>query len=201
MTQPELFRNNRLQPISLPSSRPALAAAALAMGIGAGGAGAGPSYQLSFTMEKQSELYWCWAAVTVSVSTFYSHVAAWTQCSLASAVLGIANCCAASTPCNQVYYLDLALSRTNNLNTAVTNPVAASDLQSELGAGRPVGCRIGWSNQTGHFVAITGYQNDGVTEQVTVDDPFYEHSQMTIDHFTNSYQNDGSWTDTYYTKA
>jgi hypothetical protein len=69
-----------------------------------------------------------------------------------------------------------------------------------LGATRVVCCRIGWQNGGGHFVSISGYQNDGATEEVTVDDPWYGRSTVPLATFLTAYRYTGSWTDSYYTQ-
>ena len=93
-------------------------------------------------MQTQLQPNWCWSAVSTSVSQFYNPASAWTQCTLANAELEQTGCCAdGSTPlCNKDWYLDRALTRTGNLQSWVGNPVALSDVEHEVNAGRPVGC-------------------------------------------------------------
>jgi hypothetical protein len=195
----ELFKNSRLKPIALPPvatlpSPPMLAALAP---VG----GAPPSYQLLLAMQQQAESLWCWAAVTVSVSSFYSPASKWTQCFLVSAEVGSPSCCTngSSSVCNQAWTLDTALQRTNNLVRWAPGTVPAAGIQTELGVAHPICCRIGWNNGGGHFVALSGYQNDGVIEEVTVDDPFYGRSHVPLGLFMTAYQNNGVWTDSFYT--
>ena len=73
-------------------------------------------------------------------------------------------------------------------------------IQQELAASRPIGCRIGWSDNTGHYVAISGYHNDGVNEDITVEDPLYGQSHLGLSTFADAYQNTGTWTNTIYTQ-
>jgi hypothetical protein len=218
MSNSELFKQTRLAPILLspitnftaPHTFAALSLTGGAPPSGspppAGGtlsSGGGPAvYQLSFTIQPQAEDQWCWAAVSVSVCSFYSSTTSWTQCSLVSAELGDPSCCAdGSTPgCNRAWTLNTALNRTNNLLNWAVGTVNSAGIQAELAASHPLCCRIGWSNGGGHFVAMSGYQNDGVVEEVTIDDPFFGRSHVVLTVFATSYQNDGTWTHSYYTK-
>ena len=165
--------------------------------------GAPPFNQLPFNMQKQVQDRWCWSAVAVSISAFYSATSPWTQCSLVCAELGDASCCTngASSNCNQDWTLNTALQRTTNLVTWAFGALGATDIQTELAATRTIGCRIGWHEGGGHFVAVSGYQNNGTSEDVTVDDPFYGRSFVNLPVFTNAYIGHGSWTHTYFTQA
>jgi hypothetical protein len=79
--------------------------------------------------------------------------------------------------------------------------LSAAIIEAELGGGRAIGCRIGWNDGGGHFVAISGYNNDGVVEEVTVEDPFYGQSNVNLTIFMTGYHNGaGVWTHSYYTK-
>jgi hypothetical protein len=202
MATSELFKRTRLEPISL-RAIPAPPTGLRVVGALPPASGAAPGYQLPFTMQRQAEDQWCWSAVTVSVSVFYLPSSSWTQCSLVCAELGNSTCCTdGSIPaCNQPWTLDAALLRTNNLLQWAAGTAPAATIQTELGASRPICCRIGWNGGGGHFVAISGYQNDGTDEEVTVEDPFFGQSQVNLATFTTAYQNDGVWTHTYYTKA
>ena len=172
-------------------------------GGGDSSGGGGPDLQLNFTMQTQMQDEWCWAAVTVSISVFYSPISPWTQCSLVCDQVADPDCCqdGSTKSCDQPWQLDLALTRTQNLQSWTAGSLGGSDIQTELAANRALACRIGWSDNTGHFVAISGYQNDGSVETVVVDDPIWGRSQITLDQFTNSYRNDGTWTHSYYTKS
>ena len=161
-------------------------------------------HDLGLDMQQQLQPNWCWSAVSTSVSHFYNQASAWTQCTLANAELGQAACCAdGSTPqCNRDWYLDRALTRTDNLQSWVGNPVTLSDVEHEVNAGRPVGVRIGWSGGGGHFVVVDGYSDPGTGPGfLNVEDPFYGKSRIPYSAFRNSYQGSGAWTHTYYTRS
>src|SRR5262245_45830687 len=104
------------------------------------------SKQLTFNMEAQTQSNWCWAATATSVSHFYWVLSNWTQCRVANAELQLTGCCNSPVPapCNVPWYLDRALTRTQNF-VSVTGPVTFSQIRTEIDAGRPVGARIGWS--------------------------------------------------------
>jgi hypothetical protein len=199
MTNPELFKATRLAPIQLPPLGRAATPRALAL---AAGGVASNSYQLPFTIQTQAQDQWCWAATAVSVSVFHSAASAWTQCSLVCAEVGDPSCCVdGSTPtCNQPWTLDTALACTGNLRTWASGTMPASDIRSELAASRPICCRIQWNGGGGHFVTISGYQNDGTVEDLTVDDPFFGRSHTDLASFPSAYHIGGNWTHTYYTK-
>lgn len=152
-----------------------------------------------FTMEAQSQTEWCWAAVTVSVSMFYSTMSTWSQCSLVNDQLGQTTCCAngSTTQCNQPYYLDLSLTRTGNLASVTTGTATMAQVQSEIDANRPLGVRIGWPNGGGHFVVIDGYSTPN---DLDIQDPWYGPSTIDYNTFLTAYQGTGSWTHSYRTK-
>jgi hypothetical protein len=74
------------------------------------------SKQLSFDMQMQTQSNWCWAATATSVSRFYWFLSTWTQCQVANAELERSDCCNSNVPgaCNVPWFLDRALTRTNN---------------------------------------------------------------------------------------
>src|SRR6476660_9447377 len=162
------------------------------------------SRQLAFAMQAQTESNWCWAATSTSVSHYYWFLSTWTRCGVANAELGRGDCCAspAPSPCNVPWYLDRALTRTNNF-VSITGTVAFATVQAEIDAGRPVGARIGWSGGGGHFVCIYGYIEilGGIAEFFDIDDPIYGKSTLRVADFTTKYQTTGSWTHTYFTKS
>src|SRR6476659_703542 len=159
------------------------------------------SKRLFFNMQMQTQSNWCWAATSTSVSHYYWFLSTWTQCGVANAELGRGDCCAspAPSPCNVPWYLDRALTRTNNC-VSITGTVAFATVQAEIDAGRPVGARIGWSGGGGHFVCIYGYSTFLGLQYFDIDDPIYGKSHLSVPDFSNNYQGSGSWTHTYFTK-
>lgn len=157
---------------------------------------------LSFNMQHQTQSNWCWAATSTSVSHYYFFRSTWTQCKVAGAELGRTDCCNATVPsaCNVPWFLDRALTRTSNLDHMVSSTVNFSQIEAEVNAGRVIGARIGWSGGGGHFVCIYGFSRVGRAEYVDIDDPIYGKSHITLATFTSSYQGNGSWTHTYFTK-
>jgi hypothetical protein len=160
------------------------------------------SLALDFDMQSQTENNWCWAATATSVSHFYRATSTWTQCLVANAELALTDCCdsPAPGPCDVPWYLDKALTRTDNFVRIVNGTVDYETIRAELQAGRVVGARIGWDGGGGHFVVIYGVSTVAGTEYFDIDDPIYEKSHITAEAFTNSYQGNGSWTHTYFTK-
>lgn len=159
---------------------------------------------LVFNMQAQTQSNWCWAATSTSVSHFYWWASPWTQCKVAGAELNLTTCCQSPVPsaCNVPWYLDKALTRTQNFVSIASGTVSFDQVKAEIDAGRPVGARIGWSGGGGHFVAIYGYtQILGVLDFFDIDDPIYGKSHLSVSDFTSNYQGSGSWTHTYFTKS
>ena len=74
------------------------------------------SKQLAYNMQAQTQTNWCWAATSTSTSHFFWRFSSWTQCKVAGAELGRTDCCNGTcpVPATCAWYLDRALTRTNN---------------------------------------------------------------------------------------
>jgi hypothetical protein len=157
--------------------------------------------QLNFNMQLQTQSNWCWAATATSVSLFYRPSSSWTQCSVASAELS-QSCCVSPVPgpCNVPWYLDRALTRTENF-VSMSGAAPFSTVEAELKGGRVVGARVGWSGGGGHFMAIYGCGTRAGDQYFDIDDPIYGKSSPTVATFSSSYQGSGTWTHTYLTRA
>ena len=168
-----------------------------------GGAGTLAANTLGFNMQAQTESNWCWAATSVSVSRFYWAASTWLQCKVAGLELHAGNCChtPTSAPCNVPWYLDRALTRTNNF-VSISGPLTFAQVSAEIDAGRPVGARTGWLGGGGHFMVIYGYSEDtDGTQYFDIDDPIYGKSHLKVTEFSASYQGSGTWTHAYITKS
>jgi|SRR5215471_15625682 len=154
--------------------------------------------QLVFVMQRQERNNWCWSAVATSIALFRSAASGWTQCKLATAELGQGNCCAAGT-CDTDWFLNRALNRTGNLRAFSSGAESLASIQSEIDSDLPLGVRIQWRGQGGHFVAITGC--DTINNLVTVSDPLEDESvTLDYDRFVSSYEGIGSWSHSYFTQ-
>jgi hypothetical protein len=156
---------------------------------------------LNFNMEAQTQSNWCWAATSKSISRFYAtFLNPWTQCKIASEELG-KTCCTSPVPgpCNVPWYLDRALSRTQNF-VELKGTMTWESVKAEIDKGLIVGTRIGWSGGGGHFMAIYGVSKVWNTKYFHIDDPIYGKSVLTVSQFSNNYQGSGSWTHSYITK-
>ncbi len=155
------------------------------------------------TMQPQQQTQWCWSAVATSVSLFYDSASGWTQCALVDAELGQTSCCVnGGTPtCNQPWFLDLALTRTGNLDPPVGGVATFAVTANEIDAGQPVGVRIGWSGGGGHFVVIAGYTELSLSRWLAMRDPWFGNSSVGWSGLQTSYQGTGSWTHTNNTQA
>lgn len=156
---------------------------------------------LAFNMQAQTQTQWCWAATATSVSHFYSFLSPWTQCKVASQAMGT-TCCVTPvpSPCNQPWYLNLALDITDNFVSYQSGTITWSQIRDELDKGLVVGARIGWSGGGGHFMVIYGVSRVGSLQYLHIDDPIYGKSTLPYNTFATNYQGSGTWTHTYFTK-
>jgi hypothetical protein len=153
-------------------------------------------------MYSQEQDNWCWSAVAVSVAQHYNSATTWTrQCDVASHELA-KTCCppGSNTACDVPWYLDQALTRVGHYNTWASGTLTLDEIRAEIDVNHPVGARIGWSGGGGHFVVISGYSRSSAGEFVTIDDPIFGHSILTLATFTSAYQSTGNWTHSYWTQ-
>ena len=173
----------------------------------AGGAASNNPLQIAVQTQLQTE--WCWAAVTASISAFYSDAPAKKQCELATTLL-YTDCCIEPLPPppppawsgNAPYALDGALQLVNHLKgDLISDVIPFAQIVTEIDAGNPVCCHINWTtgNLGGHFNVIVGY--DGTTRDVIVRDPYSPYGQSTLPYETfKSNYHGGTWDQTYLTR-
>lgn len=161
--------------------------------------GGAASNDLAVTVPIQIRSNWCWSAVTLGVDNFYGPANTFTQCSLASLTLGRSDCCDDPTPndCNIPYFLNIALNKVGHLKS-FGGVFAMSQVQAEIDADKPLCARVEWSDGNGHFVVISGY--DVATDSLTIRDPYYGTSTVTMTRFKSSYQTTGRWTHSFKTQ-
>lgn len=161
--------------------------------------GAGMNRTLPLVMQAQQADYWCWAATTFSVSSFYDLQSDRTQCQIASTCL-TQPCCAAPAPSDKPFVLEVPLQTTGHLQgDPFPGPASRAQIQAEIDQSRVVCCFIDWSDFTGHFVTIASY--DWRTDDLVIDDPLYARSTTPYEVLLASYLGRGSWTYTYLTQA
>ena len=125
----------------------------------------------------QEQTEWCWAACAQMVLQFYGTDVQ--QCSLASQLFGIPNCCSKPAPelCkNPAQVPDIASVFTDNGRSAPTfvdDNVTFETLQSEINENRPVEIGFDWGNDNGHQVLVCGWRIDAVGPLLLVNDPLY----------------------------
>lgn len=160
------------------------------------------SRQLDFNMQRQTQSNWCWAATATSVSHYYWFFSHWTQCKVCNAELSRNDACSSPVPqaCNVPWYLDRALSRTDNY-VSITGTVTFAQIRSEIDAGRLLGARVEWNGGGGHFMVIYGYATVLGIRYLDIDDPIYGKSHIMLSEFSSNYQGSGTWTHTYFTKS
>jgi hypothetical protein len=158
-----------------------------------------------YPAHRQLESQWCWAAVATNVASYYSISSSWTQCLLVNHRLGKTICCKRgagaswSKICNQPNRLDSALADVGHLSFVAAGPVNYLACEDETCAkSRPLGVRVGWLGGGGHFVVITGV-NDDQSQELIVEDPF--RGKILIRHrdISTKYSGNGVWTHSYYT--
>jgi hypothetical protein len=161
--------------------------------------GSGINISLPFNMQRQTQSYWCWAATSTSISLFYNALSKWTQCLVAKRALG-KECCNNPFGCNITWYLDRALQITANF-VSVSGALNQLAIQSQLQLCRIIGTRIGWVGGGGHFMAIYGCSDRTGIFFLSIDDPIYGKSDLSLIDYSRNYKGSGSWTHSYYTKA
>jgi hypothetical protein len=151
-------------------------------------------------MQHQQQTNWCWAAVAASVSAFFNPATSWKQCAIVNAELGRNDCCtnSSSLACNVAWYLEKALTRTNNLRSWSSGAGSMTEIENEINNGYPLCARIGWGGGGGHFVAIDGYNH--ALEMVAIDDPWSGASDAALTTFETAYLGSGVWTHKYFVK-
>jgi hypothetical protein len=155
---------------------------------------------MPFPSEIQQHRLWCWAAVSASIRTFLDVQPQLTQCEVAGKVLS-KECCGPGADCNQTFSLSAALEKLGLKRLAVGGQLPFGEIAAEIERGYPVGVRIGWSLNSGHFVLITGCRRVAGSEMVAVSDPFYGESVWRYKDFCAAYQRHGVWTHTYLVRA
>jgi hypothetical protein len=157
--------------------------------------------RLNLKVEHQSQTNWCWAAVAVSVSRFYSSDSSWTQCELVNAETGLTTCChdGSSSACDTTHGLGAALTRAEVFDHIEPRSVEYDVVRREIDAGRPIGWRIAWPGNGGHFAIIEGYRTVG-EEWVSITDPWLHETDAPVTTLTSGNYGGGRWSHTYFTQ-
>ncbi|HUC82967.1 MAG TPA: papain-like cysteine protease family protein [Flavisolibacter sp.] len=160
---------------------------------------------LAFNIQAQDGDYWCWAAVSASVSHFYNSRSTWNQCKVAGTALRRNDCCPnpRKGQCDKIYYLDEALKITGNLaSPIIEDPLSFDNLKAQINAKKVVGARIRWQGGQGHFVVLHGYQIENADNFVFVADPLYGKKMYPLRTLLSNYQMvGGEWSHSYLTKS
>jgi hypothetical protein len=179
-----------------------------------------PGNRVPFVMESSCRSNWCWAAVAVGVANSLNappgpFPRCAQQCSVANIVLapfrGSTDCCSDSTGlCDRSAPLEPALIAVHHCGgTTAPEPAAAGYIEQQLSSGgpanrgRPIPIRIQWTDtgNGGHFITITGFENEGQGLFLFTDDPYYGPGEYSYDQLANGgYRyHQGSWSHTYTT--
>ena len=171
-------------------------------------------YYLSpaITQYKQLQTNWCWAACTEVIYKRYTGTEL-SQSRLAAQFIAkkpnTATCDGAaggSKACNQPFSPAVALDAYHLLARSYDRILDDAAIAAELKAGRPVLCRIGWPDESGHAVIIYGVsQAAGLglidsTCKFDVWDPWNGYRNITAAEMQSFYKARGKWTHTFTTK-
>jgi hypothetical protein len=152
---------------------------------------------------RQEQSNWCWAATTSGIAHCYKPLEdPIAQCTIVGAELLREDCCsepAASGDCNQAGFPSQSLAIVGHFDHMENNALDPERVGAEIGAGRPVCLRIGWSGGGGHAIAIGGFRPN--QPAVHIEDPAYGPSDVQFNTLVTAYQGSGTWTHTYFTKA
>lgn len=136
--------------------------------------GAAPTRaRIPFSLEAQKASNWCWAAVAVSVETYYGRNGE-TQCRLAGRHHGVQGCCGQPVPdeCDRAAKLSEVLTELGSLRDFLQEAASTDVLSDEIRVGNPVCCHISWTGlDAGHFVVVVGFEENGAVLDVVVEDP------------------------------
>jgi len=160
---------------------------------------------LQFTIQRQLMPNWCWAAVATSVFKFYRPQSPISQRRFVSDFLHLPQCDAGipAPTCNRQASLSEALFKLNIFNGRIDNHVPPSEIEREIGMGRPVCSLLLHPQFSGHFVVISGIfrseANPGIIS-VRVEDPVNAMEHIVpypdlINGFLGS-----NWVKTFFTK-
>jgi hypothetical protein len=132
---------------------------------------------LNFRIQKQSALNLCWAAVTSSISKFYDNSSVYDQCILANNAFKRTDCCTDLSKCDMGWYIQLALTMTNNLRSTQAGVPDIDVIRQEIGNNRIIALTISWSGGGFHDIAIYGVHDD---DTVDVADPWPSKDPGTV---------------------
>ena len=165
---------------------------------------------LNFQIEEQQHNNWCWAAVAVSVSHYFSAKSEWCQCRLVSRIakrrnLKVAGCGTCQKTkgvpekCNFPWYLDEALRIVRRVRGKLTGPLSFSAIKKRIKEQLPIPVRITWGAGGAHFVVLSGCETSSAGNKwVDVEDPFVGSSTWLYEEFKSNYQySQGRWTATF----
>ncbi|MBI3684648.1 MAG: hypothetical protein HY235_30120 [Acidobacteria bacterium] len=156
------------------------------------------SAQLPVPLQPSAQPHWCWAAVSEAVAAFYANPAGWTQCRVASSLLG-ADCCQNPPGCNIPHRLELALRFIGHLSHFDFGPAPFAAVRTQILNRLPVCAFIAWrGGGPGHFVIISGFE-DQTDAILTIEDPLFGPSLCAFDEFVSNYLQRGVWSATYFT--
>jgi hypothetical protein len=156
---------------------------------------------MDYPIQHQEMGLWCWAAVALSVDTFFNPATPRTQCSVATDVQRIV-CCPRNESCNEAAYLEDALG-SRSIRRLAGQPVGRvtfEEIRRELRNRRPVCVRVAWRSGGAHFLVISGYHINAGEQFVELSDSIYGYSTYRFQRFADAYRGIGSWTNTYYVR-
>ncbi|HZI57745.1 MAG TPA: papain-like cysteine protease family protein [Verrucomicrobiae bacterium] len=154
------------------------------------------------SVKNQEKDEWCWASVGAAIANFYRTTGGlMSQCSVANKELPDNDCCNDPDSCNLERSLGHVLGAVRHLDQKVCGPSCAKSIVDKIDHDSPVCVRIKWQDETGHFVAIKGYDDTHPDIYLLIADPDGGKECITpFKSFLTQYKGSGSWTHTYFTK-
>ena len=171
--------------------------------------GGAPQKVLSCSVKPQLANFWCWAAVSEGLATYF-HGSSKTQCAIASDTLGTGfTCCTNAGPCDRPHLLIPALEKVGLRGDYHPGPLGFDDLKAIINSGSPLAITISWLAGGFHFIVVNGWfdgsSGSKVHQVVFVQDSLGSYGQVSYRSLVASYGNQqasgGSWRDYYLVSA
>ncbi len=173
-----------------------------------------------FVQQDQQQQFWCWSAVTTSISKFYDPGSSLTQCKLANSIFKRDDCCqddkaGKANPCNKMCLMQDALTKVGYFDCKQRGAADIGAIVKQSSEGKPIAAIFSFFG-SGHVLSVTGAGVNKKTTQVMVDnkmtdideyqydmiavyDPWYGHSYIKYEEFKKNYRYVGTWHSSCFT--
>ncbi len=157
--------------------------------------------------QKQILTFWCWAAVTSSVSYYYNNnESGFQQAELAGNLLqdvcstiNQQNADSAPDDCNKPIDIVRSLSFSGNFGGQISRALTMDEIISQINAGYPICCQMLWDGfDNSHFVLLFGYEGNSLVIGDPDDDKIVH---LPYTEFAFDYRSGGKWKRTIGTQS